>query len=47
MLEADDTNNLTWYIGIALVAHSDMKSHAGAVFKMEKERLLVVIPSKN
>ena len=32
MLEADGANNLRWYIDVALVAHSDMKSHTGAVF---------------
>ena len=47
MLEADGANNLRWYIDVALVAHSDMKSHTGAVFTIEKEQLLVVIPSKN
>ena len=27
MLQADDTNTLTWYIGIAISVHADMESH--------------------
>jgi hypothetical protein len=36
MLEADDTNILTWYIDAAFAVHADMKSHTGAVFTMGK-----------
>ena len=36
-LEVDGTNNLTWYINVALSVHADMKIYTGAVFMMEKE----------
>ena len=41
-MEADDTNNFTWYIDVSLAAHADMKSHTGAIFTMVK---VVIISS--
>ena len=36
MLEADDTNNLIWFIDVALSVHTNMKCSTGAVFMMGK-----------
>ena len=30
MLEADDTQTLTWHIDVAFAMHEDMKSHTGS-----------------
>ena len=35
-LEANDTNTLTWFIGVALAVHIDMKIHKGAVYTLVK-----------
>ena len=39
-LEVNDTNILTWYIGVALAVHSDMKSRTGAIFTMGKGEII-------
>ena len=35
-LEADDHNNLYWYIDASFAVHPDMKSHTGSVFTLGK-----------
>eukprot|EP00957_Ditylum_brightwellii_P172076 13100543-Ditylum_brightwellii.AAC.1 len=34
--EADDTQELKWYIGIAFAVHDNMKSHTGATLTLGK-----------
>ena len=40
MLEAENTNTLTWHIDVALAVQSDTKSHAGAVFTIGKGAII-------
>jgi hypothetical protein len=36
MLEADNTQTLTWYIDTAFAVHPNMKSYTGATFTLRK-----------
>ena len=42
ILEANNTNNLTWYIDLALSVHADMKSHTGAVCTVVKGAIISI-----
>ena len=35
-LEADDTQNLKWYVDASFATHKDMKSHTGSIFTLGK-----------
>eukprot|EP00957_Ditylum_brightwellii_P019075 1435813-Ditylum_brightwellii.AAC.1 len=35
-LEADDNQTLTWHINALFAAHTDMKSHTGTTFTLDK-----------
>eukprot|EP00957_Ditylum_brightwellii_P105411 8036183-Ditylum_brightwellii.AAC.1 len=36
MLEADDSQTLTWHIDVLFTVHANMKSHTGATFTLGK-----------
>ena len=40
MLEADDTNDLASYIGVALAVYTDMKSNTGLILTMGKGEII-------
>ena len=39
-LEADDKQNLYWYIDASFAVHPDMKSHTGAIFTLGKGSII-------
>ena len=40
ILEADDTQNLKWYLDAAFAVHPDMKSHTGSAFTLGKGAII-------
>ena len=44
-LEADDAQELKWYMDASVGAHNDMKSHIGSILPLEKEQSGMLPPS--
>jgi len=40
ILEADDTQNLKWYLDASFAVHPDMKSHTGSAFTLGKGAII-------
>jgi len=46
-LEADNSQEIKWYVDLASTVHSDMQSHTGAVFALGKGAIYLTPPNIN